>query len=55
MASRLREFMREGGHEMKQTHAYEAIAKMLGYRNWNTLTTVSKRTDERSNSGPQSE
>mgnify|MGYP000936470642 FL=1 len=40
MASRLREFLREGGHEMKQTHAYEAIAKMLGYRNWNTLTTV---------------
>jgi hypothetical protein len=25
---------------MKQTHAYEAIAKMLGYRNWNTLATV---------------
>lgn len=40
MASRLREFMREGGHEMKQAHAHEAIAKMFGYRNWNTLTTV---------------
>jgi hypothetical protein len=38
MASRLREFLHAGGHDIKQTHTYEAVAKMFGYRNWNTLS-----------------
>lgn len=37
MNSRLRAFLREGGIELKNTNANEAVAQMLGYRNWNTL------------------
>jgi hypothetical protein len=37
MAKRLREYLAAGEHPIKQTHALEAIAKALGYRNWNTL------------------
>jgi hypothetical protein len=37
MANRLREFLAAGGTSIKQTHAYEALAKSLGYRDWNTL------------------
>jgi hypothetical protein len=35
--SRLREFLASVGIGLKQTHAYEALAKALGYPNWNTL------------------
>jgi multidrug efflux pump subunit AcrB len=37
MANRLRQFLAAGGISIKQTHAYEALAKSLGYRDWNTL------------------
>jgi hypothetical protein len=37
MASRLRQFLAAGGTSIKQTHAYEAVARSLGYRDWNTL------------------
>lgn len=37
MANRLRQFLAVGGTSIKQTHAYEALAKTLGYRDWNTL------------------
>jgi len=37
MAHRLRQFLAAGGMSIKQTHAYEALAKSLGYRDWNTL------------------
>jgi hypothetical protein len=37
MAHRLRQFLAAGGTSIKQTHAYEALAKALGYRDWNTL------------------
>lgn len=37
MANRLRQFLAAGGMSIKQTHAYEALAKSLGYRDWNTL------------------
>ena len=32
MASRLRQFLAAGGTSIKQTHAYEALAKAFGYR-----------------------
>lgn len=37
MAKRLRKFLEAGGFEIQHTHACEAVAQMLGYRNWNTL------------------
>lgn len=37
MANRLRQFLAAGGTSIKQTHAYEALAKCFGYRDWNTL------------------
>ncbi|HEY1815226.1 MAG TPA: glyoxalase superfamily protein [Kofleriaceae bacterium] len=37
MANRLRQFLAAGGISIKQTHAYEALAKSFGYRDWNTL------------------
>lgn len=37
MVHRLRQFLAAGGTSIKQTHAYEALAKTLGYRDWNTL------------------
>jgi hypothetical protein len=37
MANRLRQFLAASGTSIKQTHAYEALAKSLGYRDWNTL------------------
>jgi hypothetical protein len=39
-ANRLREFMAVDGITLKQTRAYEAIAQVLGYANWNTLQAV---------------
>jgi len=36
-ASRLREFLASAGIDLKQTHAYEALAQAFGYANWNTL------------------
>ena len=35
--ARLREFLAADGINLKQTHAYEALARTLGYANWNTL------------------
>jgi hypothetical protein len=35
--ARLREFLAADGINLKQTHAYEALAQTLGYANWNTL------------------
>lgn len=40
MAKRLRKFLEAGGFEIQHTHACEAVAQMLGYRNWNTLHGV---------------
>lgn len=40
MANRLRQFLAAGGTSIKQTHAYEALAKSLGYRDWNTLSAA---------------
>jgi hypothetical protein len=39
-ASRLREFLATDGINLKQTHAYEALAQALGYANWNTLQAL---------------
>lgn len=36
-ATRLREFLSSAGVDLKQSHAYEALARTLGYANWNTL------------------
>lgn len=36
-AGRLRAFLAIDGINLKQTHAYEALAHALGYANWNTL------------------
>jgi hypothetical protein len=48
MANRLRQFLAAGGISIKQTHAYEALAKSLGYRDWNTLLGVLQSTDSAS-------
>jgi hypothetical protein len=39
-AARLREFLAANGVNLKQTHAYEALARTLGYANWNTLQAL---------------
>jgi len=39
-ANRLREFLANDGINLKQTHAYEALAQALGYANWNTLQAL---------------
>src|SRR5215471_2641696 len=39
-AARLREFLAANGVSLKQTHAYEALARTLGYANWNTLQAL---------------
>ncbi len=39
-ANRLREFLAAEGIKLKQTHAYEALAQVLGYPNWNTLQAL---------------
>lgn len=39
-ANRLREFLAADGVTLKQTHAYEALARVLGYANWNTLQAL---------------
>lgn len=44
MANRLRQFLAAGGTSIKQTHAYEALAKSLGYRDWNTLAGALEST-----------
>lgn len=44
MANRLRQFLAAGGTSIKQTHAYEALAKSLGYRDWNTLSAALQPT-----------
>ena len=38
--ARLREFLAADGINLKQTHAYEALAQTLGYANWNTLQAL---------------
>src|ERR1700735_3902918 len=38
--ARLREFLAADGINLKQTHAYEALARTLGYPNWNTLQAL---------------
>lgn len=43
-ANRLREFLATDGINLKQTHAYEALAQTLGYANWNTLQAVLNAT-----------
>jgi hypothetical protein len=45
MASRLRTYLRDDGIELKHTNALEAVAQMLGHRNWNTLAASSERSD----------
>lgn len=40
MAKRLRKFLEAGGLDIQHTYACEAVAQMLGYRNWNTLHGV---------------
>ena len=41
---RLREFLAADGVSLKQTHAYEALARTLGYANWNTLQALLNAT-----------
>ncbi len=43
-AGRLREFLAADGINLKQTHAYEALAQALGYANWNTLQALLNTT-----------
>jgi hypothetical protein len=38
--ARLREFLAADGINLKQSHAYEALAQALGYANWNTLQAL---------------
>lgn len=45
MANRLRQFLAAGGTSIKQTHAYEALAKAFGYRDWNTLLGALQSAD----------
>jgi hypothetical protein len=42
--ARLREFLAVDGIGLKQTHAYEALARTLGYANWNTLQALLNTT-----------
>jgi hypothetical protein len=42
--ARLREFLAADGIGLKQTHAYEALARTLGYANWNTLQALLNAT-----------
>ena len=42
--ARLREFLAADGINLKQTHAYEALARTLGYANWNTLQALLNAT-----------
>jgi hypothetical protein len=44
MANRLRQFLAAGGMSIKQTHAYEALARSFGYRDWNTLVGALQST-----------
>jgi hypothetical protein len=39
-AARLREFLAANGVGLKQIDAYEALARTLGYANWNTLEAL---------------
>ena len=52
--ARLREFLAADGITLKQTHAYEALARTLGYANWNTLQALLSATPstEREAAGP---
>ena len=52
--ARLREFLAADGITLKQTHAYEALARTLGYANWNTLHALLSATPstEREAAGP---
>lgn len=52
MANRLRQFLAAGGTSIKQTHAYEALAKSLGYRDWNTLLGALQSTGSSSQDMP---
>lgn len=38
MASRLRDFLSQRGPGLRQSSAYQVIAIMLGYRDWNTMS-----------------
>jgi hypothetical protein len=51
MANRLRQFLAAGGTSIKQTHAYEALAKSLGYRDWNTLLGALQSQDSGAKEG----
>ncbi len=55
MANRLRQFLAAGGTSIKQTHAYEAIAKSLGYRDWNTLVGILQSSTAAPNDEPERE
>jgi len=43
-ATRLRAFLADGGTTIKQTHALEAVAKMHGFPNYNTLKGSAHKT-----------
>lgn len=45
-ANRLREFLAADGVSLQQTHAYEALARTLGYANWNTLQALLSAADD---------
>jgi hypothetical protein len=47
--ARLREFLAADGIGLKQTHAYEALARTLGYANWNTLQALLSATPSTEN------
>lgn len=40
MAGRLRDYLSAAGGQLKQAHAYEALARVFGYKNWNTLKAL---------------
>lgn len=42
MVRRLRSFLEAGGTPLKQRNAYQAVATMLGYQDWNTLCAALK-------------
>jgi hypothetical protein len=47
-ARRLREFLAAGGHEIKHTHALEAIARIHGYGDFHLLAHAAEQTVSRS-------
>jgi hypothetical protein len=38
----MREFLKTGGMDIKQSNAYNLLARMYGFKDWNTLSAMLK-------------